>query len=798
MSTLWPPSAESLLLQGAAAMVFDLCDPQPDATWSSVNLKPAFKGSYDPETASEHQNGSEAFLCNYDENCSELYKKIELEKWEEVIDFLDTGDWATTLFFPDFSPEVQAKTLVARFDKKDPTKIKWKQSPLHLAIICGAPFSVIRRLVDLNPHGVRWVDDQHNLPIHLALLYKASDDTVAYLLLQFPDSVNVQGKYGHTPVEYALRAKDKLRGKILEAFITNRDQQATFESKKYDGAPECNYEKNCTVLYRRIEGEQWEAIIEFLDTGLWPTIWLFPIHVGLSPAQSAMTWVTKFDPNNGTSIRWSQLPLHLALVCGAPFSVVRRLVEVYPAALRYADDRGLLPIHLALYHDASDDILAYLLLKFPDSLHRRAPTDRSPIDCALRGHNKVRGKILQIFVNKYKTKTDTEAENRQKKIEAVNRLKLLKKALEASNKKKEEEKARKTEPEGACKKNEAVGVDNTDVIEAARREKGTEGAAKKKEEVDEAEKKNVDEAKKTKVLDKTADKKERRKATNKKDTPKKKRKEAEGAVKKQEEVDEAEKKNVDEAKKTKVLDKTADKKERHKATNKKDTPKKKRKEAEGAARKNKQVDEAEKKNVDEAKKTKVLDKPDKKERQRAANKKELNEPKKKRKEAEIEVKKKKEVDETEKKNLDETKKTKVLDHAAHKEELDEAAKMKHVDEPKQKKEVDKPKKNKESGTKKKTEKSKKKKLEKASKNKQPEAANENKRENEAGRKGNATEDAPCAGEEEELDGFSKAIEDLVGKNEKSAKTEYDAERNVLSNEEMAEEKKSTKQVAADV
>ena len=169
------------------------------------------------------RNQDETFECDYERDCSTLYKAIESAveptEFDPIIKFLDTGYWSGSFFTDPISPADQAKTWVTRFDPEDASKVKWSQLPLHLAIVCGAPPAIIGRLVKLFPEALRCTDDQHMLPLHLALRHNVSDEIVAFLLMQFPDAVNASGKSGRSAVECALRAKDKLRGKILEIFI---------------------------------------------------------------------------------------------------------------------------------------------------------------------------------------------------------------------------------------------------------------------------------------------------------------------------------------------------------------------------------------------------------------------------------------------------------------------------------------------------------------------------------------------------------------------------------------------------
>jgi hypothetical protein len=174
---------------------------------------------------------------------------------------------------------------------------------------------------------------------------------------------------------------------------------------------EVDYVKKCTRLYKSIEEatteDSWGPIITFLDSGVWPNSGIYGENIvdPITPAEQAKTWVTRFAPDDDQKVLWSQLPLHLAIVCDAPFSVIGRLIELYPQAVRCTDDQHMLPIHLALRHNASDDVVAYLLMQFPESVNAKGKDGRLPVDCALRAESKVRGKILEIFVKKTKAKS---------------------------------------------------------------------------------------------------------------------------------------------------------------------------------------------------------------------------------------------------------------------------------------------------------------------------------------------------------------------------------------------------------
>lgn len=163
---------------------------------------------------------------------------------------------------------------------------------------------------------------------------------------------------------------------------------------------ECDYENGCSKLFKKLEEEDFDMVTTFLDTGYWPNT----IFKDTPPADQVRTWVTRFDPDDETQVKWSQLPLHLALVVGAPYDVITRLVDLYPSSVRCTDDQRMLPLHLALRHGAKDEVVEFILTKFPDAVNAKGKNNRTPVECALRGSNKSRGMILQIFVEKSRKK----------------------------------------------------------------------------------------------------------------------------------------------------------------------------------------------------------------------------------------------------------------------------------------------------------------------------------------------------------------------------------------------------------
>jgi len=191
-------------------------------------------------------------------------------------------------------------------------------------------------------------------------------------------------------------------------------------------ALECNYEKNCTPLYKRIENEDWPVVASFLDTGYWPNTF-FPDK--LTPSEQVKTWVTRFekggiddDEEEDEKIKWSQLPLHLAIVVDAPLGIVRRLVEHYPRGVQCTDDERMLPLHLALRQGSPDEIVDFLLKVFPEAVNARGKNKRTAVECAMRGRRKARARIIQTFLDQSKSYETKELSEIVTRLEDRNQI----------------------------------------------------------------------------------------------------------------------------------------------------------------------------------------------------------------------------------------------------------------------------------------------------------------------------------------------------------------------------------------
>jgi hypothetical protein len=184
-----------------------------------------------------------------------------------------------------------------------------------------------------------------------------------------------------------------------------------------DNILECDYDTQCTKLYKIIEEKQWEEVLYYLQSGKFYDTSIFTSMLGNDPDPPSIqtrTWVTALDETG--DVRWCQLPLHAAITFQAPYSVIARLVQTYPKSVRCADDQDMLPLHYAFRFGAEDGVVAMLLERFPQAMGKKAVKDRLPLDMAHYSSKAERGIIIEYYVEHAVRSAKAEWDNEYERI----------------------------------------------------------------------------------------------------------------------------------------------------------------------------------------------------------------------------------------------------------------------------------------------------------------------------------------------------------------------------------------------
>jgi hypothetical protein len=192
-------------------------------------------------------------------------------------------------------------------------------------------------------------------------------------------------------------AWDSIACSFWSIFDHKTKEVAAVPSKDAYDFPECDYDKFPTNLYKQIEAKNWTAVNHFLLTGYWSGSFFAD---STPPQVQACTWVTKFEAlaTRKKRVQWTHLPIHAAVMGGAPQGTIQLLIKIAPPTLRCADDCRMLPLHLAFRRGAPDETVASIMEVFPEGVVVRDQNGRTPPECGAEGPNTHRGKIIETVL----------------------------------------------------------------------------------------------------------------------------------------------------------------------------------------------------------------------------------------------------------------------------------------------------------------------------------------------------------------------------------------------------------------
>mmetsp|Transcript_9161 Transcript_9161/g.13297 ORF Transcript_9161/g.13297 Transcript_9161/m.13297 type:complete len:220 (-) Transcript_9161:99-758(-) len=195
--------------------------------------------------------------------------------------------------------------------------------------------------------------------------------------------------------------------------------------------PPFNYDVDPTDLYKALETERWDFVIENLEQGDF--------------IDQAQTWVYRKE-EGAHKIKWQILPIHAAIGFEAPKRVIKALLDAYPNGAKEKDDSGMLPLHWAYGKDAEEEVLSLLTHMYPKAVATRDNKGRMPLEHAVanKGNKSVRRWTEYIFFDRHliveaceqqlleeKAKIDSELDAlRQENREWISENEKLKKMVE--------------------------------------------------------------------------------------------------------------------------------------------------------------------------------------------------------------------------------------------------------------------------------------------------------------------------------------------------------------------------------
>eukprot|EP00984_Skeletonema_dohrnii_P027389 scaffold16924_cov90-Skeletonema_dohrnii-CCMP3373.AAC.1 len=232
--------------------------------------------------------------------------------------------------------------------------------PLHIACLHGN-LPVVKCILELRPDAIRGESSDGSFPIHYAICALRETPLAAVevvkFLLSFNPSVASQTANG-TTTRYSLIYT------CLETNVSNLNAGLEVIKLLYNAYPEAIV--NAEEIFRRgIDISNF-----FVDD-----VNYFLIDQLRYATQASNLQLVRTQDGNG------MLPLHLALLEGAPLGAVKLLVQADPSTIQTPDSDGSLPLHIAASYECPD-VIKYLVDLNIDSLLVADNWGDTPLHCA--------------------------------------------------------------------------------------------------------------------------------------------------------------------------------------------------------------------------------------------------------------------------------------------------------------------------------------------------------------------------------------------------------------------------------
>ena len=158
---------------------------------------------------------------------------------------------------------------------------------------------------------------------------------------------------------------------------SDEDTKEWFDTEAW----EVDYDTDPTDLFQALEAREFGYSFDMYK------------QVPLQFNKECKTWVVARGKQKD-QLRFRALPLHAALVFGAPVELVKKILNAYPLAARGRDVKGRLPIHLAMEHNASEELVGLIIEAFPKGMLIVDKKNMTPLDY-------INNNTTRVYMKKY-------------------------------------------------------------------------------------------------------------------------------------------------------------------------------------------------------------------------------------------------------------------------------------------------------------------------------------------------------------------------------------------------------------
>lgn len=226
--TIWGGTAQTTkVVSTPLASLQDLSTPQAapaaegrDDEVAPVAVEEEVAAPLTSQTAAEKAQQEEADALeerDFDTNPTVLFAMLQKKEWDTVME--------RALSHPE-----EAAIWVSRKEKGG-TVVRWKLLPIHAAIVFKATPHVMETLLAAYPQGAATKDDQGMLPLHLAFRNASPPAVVDLLLMSHPTSMQTKDRKGRVPLVLAQASNSPFKEDYLKALAKGPLEYAMEKAK---------------------------------------------------------------------------------------------------------------------------------------------------------------------------------------------------------------------------------------------------------------------------------------------------------------------------------------------------------------------------------------------------------------------------------------------------------------------------------------------------------------------------------------------------------------------------------------
>jgi ankyrin repeat protein len=317
---------------------------------------------------------------------SKLTSFLANRKWDEAIQLLNTNE---------------GRVMTNERDRHG-------RYPIHQALFLEAPPSLIKALIKANNTHAMLTSSDGSLPLHMALEphpavaadFVPNDEVFSVVFTGFEEAAKQRNPQQKLPLELALRhvASDHIVFSLIDVYPGAVKELHREQGDIIRFAIENNGSVDASMRFLEILGDDLDRNVrDAVESSFRRLRYALEMEV-----DDDMVMALLAKPHAKVLNTKNESLLQVALRNKYSEMVVLALLAACPIASKCPDSLGYLPLHRALVHKASDEVILSLVKEFPEAAmaaiqNKSGGPDLMPLTVALQ--TKRSGPVVQALLN---------------------------------------------------------------------------------------------------------------------------------------------------------------------------------------------------------------------------------------------------------------------------------------------------------------------------------------------------------------------------------------------------------------